>query len=267
MTSSFCTSIDGHAASAKPRGIVVALDGKSLEDSVTQAEVLGGHVWGFKINDLQLREGIHGIKKLKSHGPLFCDAKLHDIPNTVANQVRVLSEAGADIITLHASGGPHMLEAARRACDEVGSGTWLVAVTVLTSLDAEKLSFLTKLKIDVGELVSALAAVAFSAGMDGVVSAAAELPRIRDLEGGKDCLCVTPGLRWEEPGSPASPDDQARVATPLEAWRRGADLLVMGRSITEAPDPLARCKEIQKALQGIESIRNGAPSQSAGVAP
>ncbi|MEK7134633.1 MAG: orotidine-5'-phosphate decarboxylase [Patescibacteria group bacterium] len=205
--------------------IIVALDGMSATKALRLAGKLSGHVWGFKVNDL-LFDDPRIIKKLKKFGGVFADAKLHDIPNTVGNSVRRLSGLGADIITVHTSGGIEMMKAAKR----VSGKSKIIAVTVLTS---QKLSARKK--------VLDLARDAVAAGVDGIVCSGHELSAVKKIKGIGERLIIVPGVRplWY-----AKKDDQRRTMTPDKALSLGADHIVIGRPITEAKDPLIAVRSL-----------------------
>jgi orotidine-5'-phosphate decarboxylase len=174
---------------------------------------------------------------------VFLDLKLHDIPNTVAGAVRSLAPQGAAMLTLHAGGGPAMITAAREAAGKAGSARpILLAVTVLTSMDAEALH---SVGVAGGptQQVLRLARMAMAAGADGLVCSPREVAPIRDALGEAPFL-VVPGIR------PAGADkgDQARTATPEEAVAAGADWIVVGRPITGAADPAAAARAIIASL-------------------
>jgi orotidine-5'-phosphate decarboxylase len=162
---------------------------------------------------------------------VFLDLKFHDIPNTVAGAVRAATQLGVTLVNVHAAGGRAMMEAAAQAAH--GTGTRVLAVTVLTSLDAAALH-----AVGFSEppdcLVLRLARLAQESGLDGVVAAPTEVAMLR-RELGPDFILLTPGIRI----AGSAPDDQARIASPAEAVRAGADYLVVGRPITQAPDPAA----------------------------
>ena len=200
--------------------IIVALDGMSEKKSLSLAEKLSGLVWGFKVNDL-LFEDPRIIKKLKKFGNIFADAKLHDIPNTVSNSVSRLALLGADIITVHASGGREMMRAAKKAAGK----SKIIAVTVLTSVTGNQKKIVLK-----------LAHEAQAAKLDGIVCSAQEVRYISAR-----MLKIVPGIRLKPS---VSKDDQKRTATPTEALKAGASLLVVGRPITQAKDPIKIIKEI-----------------------
>ena len=193
--------------------IIVALDGMNRNDAVKIAKILRGKVWGFKVNDLLYNNGSI-VTQLKKYGKVFADAKLHDIPNTVANSVKKLSKAGADIITVHASGGIEMMKAAK-----INSGkSKIIAVTVLTST-----------KLNSSKQVLNLVKDAMKASMDGLVCSGKEVNALKRLTGTRSMIKVVPGIR---PNTYKTKDDQKRIVTPTEALKLGADLLVIGRPIT-----------------------------------
>ena len=223
--------------------VIVALDALSEADSIALARVLAGTVWGSKVNDLLLQSGVAVLPRLAAYGRVFCDVKLFDIPNTVANQVARLAGAGADLITLHCAGGAAMLAAARAARDRINPQTRLLGVTVLTSFDdaAAQASF----GRPVVEQVRAFATLALEAGLDGVVCAPAELALLDAVDPQHRLQRVTPGVRPDWHGAA---DDQVRTHTPAAARAAGADLLVIGRPITQAADPAAACARILAEL-------------------
>ncbi len=205
-----------------------------------------------------------GLEFFTAHGPdmlrrlvnrdvrLFLDLKLHDIPNTVAGAVRAVAPLQPDLLTIHASGGPAMMRAARAAAEEAAAknGTRrpkLLGVTVLTSLDQSDLTAVGMALAPLDQ-VRRLAALARTSDMDGVICSPFEIAALR-ADCGKDFLLVVPGIR------PAGSDagDQKRVMTPGEAVAAGADHLVIGRPITEADDPrkaaLAIAEEIAAAIE------------------
>jgi len=198
--------------------IIVALDGISEKEALHFARLFKGKVWGFKINDLLFGD-IRIIRKLKRFGKVFADAKLYDIPNTVANGVARLSRAGADIITVHASGGVGMIKAAKRSTGR----SKIVAVTVLTSGKAHN----TRMMQLVREAVAAK--------VDGIVCSGRDLPLVSRVRGSRALLKVVPGIR---PDWYTKKDDQKRSVTFNKAIGRGADFLVIGRPITRSKDPL-----------------------------
>ena len=209
-------------------------------EALEMARRLEGQVWGFKVNDLLLREGVELIPRLRHYGKVFCDPKLHDIPNTVANYVRILGQAGADLVTLHCTGGSAMLDAARAARTD---GCGLLGVTVLTAMPTADVDYVYHRNIS--ETVGDLARSALEAGLDGIVSSPLELSLIDECDPQHRLLRVIPGIR---PHWYSQAEDQQRILTPGEAWRLGADLLVIGRPITRAKDPVAACRLLAEEL-------------------
>ena len=208
--------------------IVIPLDGLSRDEALKLAAELQGLVWGFKVNDLLVELGASIVKELKRFGGVFADAKLHDIPNTVANGVKRLADAGADLITIHASGGEEMIAAAVKAAAPAG----ILAVTVLTSLSEEGAR--TVFGRAPREAVPAFARLALAGGARGIVCSPKELGILASDPQLTGLLKVIPGIR---PAWYGAADDQARVDTPREAIAGGADLLVIGRPITRHENP------------------------------
>lgn len=192
------------------------------------------------------------MERLNQLGPrVFLDLKFHDIPNTVKGAVTsAASLPGVRFLDLHALGGLEMMRAAAKARDEAsrgGPGPKLLAITILTSMDNAALKHVGIVG-PASKRVVQLARLAKKAGMDGVVASPQEVRAIRRACG-KNFLIVVPGIRPADRGSSSErrkskADDQARVATPGEAIRAGADYLVIGRPITAAPDPVAAARAI-----------------------
>jgi orotidine-5'-phosphate decarboxylase len=182
--------------------------------------------------------GPQGIREVAGGRRLFLDLKLHDIPNTVAGAVRSIAGIAPDFLTVHASGGADMLKAAVAEAADAGRRTKLLGVTVLTSLDDDDLATIGQ-RGPALDQVKRLAALAQSSGLDGVICSPAEIAALRQ-QCGQDFALVVPGIRpdW------AAAADQKRVMTPAEAFARGADYLVIGRPITQAPDPAAALARI-----------------------
>lgn len=173
---------------------------------------------------------------------MFLDLKFHDIPNTVAAACRAAADLGVWMLNVHASGGPAMLHAARAAIEPLASRPLLIAVTVLTSLDAAALAAVGVASAPAAQ-VERLTRLAQEAGADGVVCSPLELAAVRRI-GGARFLAVTPGIR--PAGSVA--DDQQRIATPAAALAAGADYLVIGRPITRADDPAGALAVLLESL-------------------
>ncbi len=219
--------------------VCIALDFPSRDEVLAAARQFGGRVGWLKIGlEAFVAAGPSLVEEAAKRGSkVFLDLKFHDIPATVAGAVASAARSGAAMVNVHASGGRAMLEAARDAAARAGLPK-LIAVTLLTSLDARALADLPMAGNPEG-IARRLALLAQACGLAGVVCAAADLPGIRSACG-PDFFTVVPGIR------PAGADvaDQKRIATPAAAMEAGADLLVIGRPITAAPDPDA-------ALAGI----------------
>ena len=181
--------------------------------------------------ELFLAEGPSIVERLRSNGlEVFLDLKLHDIPNTVAGAIRSVVPLGPALLTVHASGGAAMLRAGAQAAE--GSATKLLAVTVLTSMDAGSLAA-TGIAGSLEEQVERLAALAWANGIPGMICSPREAGRLRAKLLGAHL--VTPGIR----SAGAAAWDQQRTASAAEALRAGASQLVIGRSVTAAADPVA----------------------------
>ncbi|HET7728415.1 MAG TPA: orotidine-5'-phosphate decarboxylase, partial [Usitatibacter sp.] len=193
--------------------------------------------------ELYVAAGPAVVRALHERGfEVFLDLKFHDIPNTVAGACRAAARLGVWMLNVHASGGEAMMRAARDAVAGAARPPLLIGVTILTSLGEADLARLG-LRGSVLENVERLAALAHACELDGVVCSALEAPRLRAAHGAGFKL-VTPGIRL--PGAAA--DDQSRVVTPAEALRLGADYLVIGRPIAQAPDPAAVLQSISSSL-------------------
>jgi orotidine-5'-phosphate decarboxylase len=184
------------------------------------------------------------VRSLVEEGDeVFLDLKLHDIPRTVARAVASVGRLGASWLTVHACGGPAMLEEASRTAGEVDR-LELLAVTVLTSLDQQDLARVG-VTGDLQGQVEGLARLAREAGVMGLVCSPKDVARLRAAVGGEPTF-VCPGVR----PAGAAAGDQKRVATPREALDAGADLLVIGRPVTGAPDPVEAARRILEEIEG-----------------
>ena len=224
-------------------GLIVALDTSDVARARAWAVQLRPHCDVFKIGlEFFLANGADGVRALGA-SPVFLDLKLHDIPNTVARAVRAVLPLTPRMLTLHASGGPAMLEAGRRAIGPAGEGRpLLLAVTVLTSLDAATLD-LVGVAGGPMQQVLRLGRLAIAAGADGLVCSPHEVARLRDALGASVRL-VVPGIRPRN----SAIDDQARTMTPHEAAQAGADWIVVGRPITGAAEPAAAAAAVAAEL-------------------
>lgn len=233
-----------------PQRIIVALD-CSREEALALADRLSGRATWLKVGmTLYYASGPSIVEELRQRGfSVFVDLKLHDIPHQVEGAAASLAALEAGMITLHASGGVPMMRAAVRGAKSAAQNTGtpapaVLAVTVLTSMDAETLASIGIDRSPV-EQVLHLGKLAREAGVDGVVCSPAEATVMRFVLG-PDALIVTPGVRPEW----AALGDQARVATPAAALAVGASHLVIGRPITEASDPVAAFDRIVSEIKG-----------------
>ena len=220
--------------------LIVALDVPSAHAAKDLVDRLEGSCQWFKVGmELFTACGPPVVKSLTDRGlSVFLDLKFHDIPSTVAGAVRSAAGLGVRMITLHAGGGPAMLEAARDALAGQIDPPQLLAVTVLTSLNAEQLKALG-IRRTAAKQVELLAKLGLKAGINGFVCSPEEVAELRGLTG-TDGVLVTPGIR----PAGAESGDQKRMATPAAALREGASYLVVGRPITQAPEPAAAAATI-----------------------
>jgi orotidine-5'-phosphate decarboxylase len=220
--------------------LIVALDVPTEDAALSLAGKLEDQCQWFKVGlELYIAAGPAIVEKLASKGhSVFLDLKLHDIPNTVASAVRSAASLGASMLTIHAAGGPAMLAAAREALTGMAAPPQLLAVTVLTSMDQLQLSAIGVPSAP-DKQVALLAQLGLDAGIHGFVCSPHEVAALRRLTG-SDGVLVTPGIR------PAGADkgDQQRIATPTTALEQGASYLVIGRPITQAPDPALAAEAI-----------------------
>lgn len=220
--------------------IYVALDTPDLDRAKAIATRVRAHVGGIKLGlEFFMANGRHGVREMAEIGlPIFLDLKLHDIPNTVAKAVQGLRGLDPAILTVHAAGGRAMLEDAKAAAP---TGTRVVAVTLLTSLDASDLAA-TGVAGDAHSQVARLTELAMTAGVDGIVCAGTEVAAARALW--PKGFFVVPGVR---PADGAA-GDQKRIVTPRAALDAGASILVVGRPITQADDPDLAARAIAATL-------------------
>jgi orotidine-5'-phosphate decarboxylase len=231
----------------------VALDAPDLETAARWAALVTPHVSTVKIGlELYLRYGPSVVASIRgaSGVKVFLDLKLHDIPATVAGATRAVARLRPEIVTVHAAAGPDVIRAAVQAAPD----TKIAGVTVLTSLSGEDLERIG-MRGPVPDAVRRLALLAVGAGARALVCSPREVAAVR-AEVGPDVTLITPGVR--PPGSDRH--DQARVATPEEAMRAGADLLVIGRPITGAPDPGAAAAAIAAPLRRMTAASGVAPA-------
>jgi len=231
--------------------LVLALDVDSLDDALALVRRLRPWFGVAKVG-LQLfsAAGPDAIAAVRGEGlDVFADLKLHDIPETVERAVAAAAAHGVRYLTLHAAGGPKMLSAAARRAERENSGLVLLAITVLTSLDAADLTAVG-VSAEPGAHALRLAKLAHEQGIPGMVCSAAEVSALRAALGPAAVL-VTPGIR---PASSASSDDQKRTGSPEGAIRAGASLLVVGRPIRDAADPAATASAIGDEIQRASAL-------------
>jgi orotidine-5'-phosphate decarboxylase len=234
--------------------IILPLDVSNLSDALRLAETLHMHVGAFKVGlELVNAAGMIVFDRLKEMGVerIFYDAKLHDIPNTVAGAMRSIAKRNLWMTNLHASGGSRMIKAAADALRESASQNalpppLLLGVTLLTSIGEEELRNELHVSLPPADYVKSLAKMVRNSGGDGVVASPREIESVREACGG-DFLIVTPGVR------PVGSDmgDQRRTLTPSEAIRLGADYLVIGRPITASPNPVQAAERILEEIAAV----------------
>ena len=224
--------------------VAVALDAPDIDTAAHWATLVTPYVSTVKIGlELYLRYGPDVVASVRggSGVRVFLDLKLHDIPNTVAGAARAVAKLHPEILTVHAAGGADMIKAAVEAAPD----TMVAGVTLLTSIGAGDLAELG-ITGGVSDAVRRMAALAVAAGARGLVCSPQEVAAVR-AEVGQDIALITPGIR----PLGAESHDQARIATPEEAIRAGADLLVIGRPITRAADPGSAAATIAASLRRI----------------
>jgi orotidine-5'-phosphate decarboxylase len=241
--------ITGLPASSGMRDrLIVALDVSSASEAQKLVARIGDAAGIYKVG-LQLftAEGPSIVRDLVSSGRrVFLDLKLHDIPTTVALAVKAATELGADMLTIHASGGAAML----RAAAETAAGRLnLLAVTVLTSLNDEDMQEIG-VSGRVSDQVLRMAALAQSAGCHGIVTSPRESLMVRKALG-EGFAIVTPGIR----PAGSETNDQQRIATPAQAISNGASHIVVGRPITHAPDPAKAALAVISEMEQVKKSR------------
>jgi orotidine-5'-phosphate decarboxylase len=221
--------------------LALALDVPSAKEALELVDLTIDSVGVFKIGmQLFYAEGPELVRQIKASGrKVFLDLKLHDIPNTVASAVQSLATLEVDFLTLHAGGGPAMLRAAQRVAGPIR----LLAVTVLTSMDEQELGAIG-VQDTPKDQVHRLAQAAADSGISGLVCSALEAASLRQVLG-QHAYLVCPGIRPQ--GSDVG--DQKRIATPSQALKDGADLLVVGRPIRAAADPRAAAQRLVESMR------------------
>lgn len=231
--------------------LFLALDLPRLDAAEALARKVKSHVGGLKLGlEFFCAHGHHGVHEIAKIGlPLFLDLKLHDIPNTVAAAMQAIHVLQPSIVTIHAAGGRAMMEDAKAAA---GEQCKVVAVTVLTSLDDADLAA-TGVSGTSYDQALRLAELAHAAGLDGIVCSGHEVGAVRRQW--KDGFFIVPGLRLPEAhghangrSNGAGTADQKRTVSPREARDAGASVLVIGRPISRAEDPVAAARAIEATL-------------------
>ena len=221
--------------------IILAVDVNSLKIAKSLVSDLKDYIGGVKLGmEFFNSFGSKGVKEISHFGiPIFLDLKLHDIPITIYKTIKSLMDLNVAIINVHSSGGKDMMEAAARARNEYkDSSTKIIAVTVLTSLDNNDLNEIGFIN-ESQDLVLKLAKLTKDSGLDGIVCSAKEISLIKNNIG-KDFTLVVPGIRLNNENL----NDQKRVMSPGKAIKEGADLLVIGRPITDSNNPINTINEI-----------------------
>ena len=232
--------------------IIVPLDVPTVGEAIALIDQLE-QVSFFKVGlELFVSSGPEILRILKDRQKrIFLDLKFHDIPNTVAGACRAAAGYGVDLITIHATAGKNALQAAKEAVEQGAAATGqkrakLIAISVLTSLNARDLAFDLKIPLELPEYALQMALLAKESGLDGAVCSPQEAQQLRQVCG-DEFLLVCPGVRpsWADAG------DQKRSLTPANALIAGADYLVIGRPITAAPDPAAAFNRICEELASV----------------
>lgn len=247
------TATTGEATAAKEK-LIVALDLETADEARRVFDALREHAGMFKVgSQLFTSEGPTLVRELVAEGArVFLDLKFHDIPNTIAAAAREAVRLGVALFNVHAAGGTEMMRRAAEATAEEAARLGierprLIAVTLLTSADAAVLEETGVSAASVEEHVTRLARLADAAGLDGVVASPHEIAPLRASIARPDFLLVTPGVRTT---ASVANDDQKRVMSPAEAVRAGADFIVMGRAILQAPDPARAARNIVEEMAG-----------------
>ena len=229
--------------------VIIPLDVPTLDDAMGLVDSLGEAADFYKVGlELFTAEGSAAVQALKQRNKrVFLDLKLHDIPSTVARAVARARVLEVDLLTLHATGGRPMMEAAAQAAE---NDLTLLGVTVLTSMTSSDMEHLWGREVDsIEEEVVRLATLVRDSGVGGVVASVREAAPVKKALG-SDLVVVTPGIRFA--GGDAH--DQARVSTPGAAVAAGADYLVIGRSVTQAPDPAEALRRVHEEMAGSRAV-------------
>ena len=227
----------------KPKQVIVALDFDSIEEASSITKLLDPEIFRLKVGkQLFANEGPKILDNLNQKGfDIFLDLKLHDIPNTVFKALKNLLNQKLWMTNIHLLGGEEMIQAAREARDQAKSEALIIGVTVLTSLNEEKIKNMG-FNIQIPELVKVLSTSAKRNNIDGVVCSVKEVPEIRENLG-EDFIAVTPGIRIHQ-----NNNDQSRVATLKEAAKNRSDYIVLGREITSSTNIPEMIKKVESYI-------------------
>src|SRR6185503_15388125 len=242
----------------KNKKLIIALDVETPTKALDLVNQLKSVAGMFKVgSQLFTSAGPQIVRDILSHDSrVFLDLKFHDIPHQVAGAARSAAELGVSLFTIHASGGSEMMQRAVDSVNEVaekgGTRTKVLAISVLTSIDATILSQIG-VRSSPSESVQKLVRLAKDSGVDGVVASPQEIQTIRGLVANPEFLIVTPGIR----PSTNEPEDQKRVATPAAAIAAGASYLVVGRPITGAANPVAAAHQIVTEMKQGSLLTKG----------
>jgi len=231
----------------QPSRVIVALDFPDAVSAIKLVDQLAPEHCRLKVGkELFTRAGPQLVELLVARGfDVFLDLKFHDIPNTVASACAAAADLGVWMLNVHALGGARMLQAAREGVGRSDHVPLLIAVTILTSMDAQDLAGIGLAGTPQSHVVR-LARLAQQAGLDGVVCSSQEAPELKS-QLGNDFRLITPGIRLA--GSQA--DDQRRVMTPVDAIKNGSDYLVIGRPVTQADNPVRVLRTINSELSAL----------------
>ena len=229
------------------RDVIIACDFSSKEETLNFLDSFKEEKPYVKIGmELYYACGPEIVKEIKSRGhKIFLDLKLHDIPNTVYKAMKTVAKLGVDMTNVHASGTIEMMKAAKKAIDDIGAETKLIAVTQLTSTSEDVMHEELLIPNGMQETVAHYALNAKKAGLDGVVCSPLEATIVKETCG-EEFVSVTPGIRFADDAK----GDQKRVTTPAIAKDLGCHYIVVGRSITGAKDPVAAYRKAKTEFQG-----------------
>ena len=217
------------------RKIFCALDFSEIEETIEFVKLIQDHIGGIKVGiEFFLKNGISGVQSLKKFGlPIFLDLKLNDIPNTVKKASLIILDLEPEYLTVHLNGGYEMV----RSIVEIKKKTKIIGVSLLTSLNQKDLKSFG-IQISTNEFVHKLAKIGKHAGVDGMVSSPLEVKFLKKKMP-EDFIFITPGIRLS-----GDVDDQKRISTPSEALKNGSSILIIGRTITQAKDPVETIEKI-----------------------